>query len=89
MKNTQKKLITILFSTLVLGLSCSFAATKNEKGSRDWLDKKVPSILKNFSFRKLLEKQKSKMEIIVTFLIILELPVSMAQNFQIHQFKKA
>ncbi len=28
---------------------------------------------KNFSFRKLLEKQHSKMEIIVTFLIILEL----------------
>ena len=48
MKNTQKKLITILFSTLVLGLSCGFAATKNEKDSRDWLDKKVPSILKNY-----------------------------------------
>lgn len=28
---------------------------------------------KNFSFRKLLEKQKSKMEVIVTFLVILEL----------------
>ena len=28
---------------------------------------------KNFSFRKLLEKQNSKMEVIVTFLIILEL----------------
>ena len=28
---------------------------------------------KTFSFRKLLEKQKSKMEVIVTFLIILEL----------------
>ena len=28
---------------------------------------------KSFSFRKLLEKQKSKMEVIVTFLIILEL----------------
>ena len=28
---------------------------------------------KNFSFRRLLEKQSSKMEIIVTFLVILEL----------------
>ena len=28
---------------------------------------------KNFSFRELLEKQRSKMEIIVTFLVVLEL----------------
>ena len=48
MKNTQKKLIIILFSTLILSLSCSFAASKNEKKQKKWLDKSVPSIKETY-----------------------------------------
>ena len=47
MKNTRKH-IFILFAILSLILSSSFAATKNEKDSKNWLDKSVPSIKETY-----------------------------------------
>ena len=47
MENTRKH-IFILFAILSLILSCSFAATKKDNNSKNWLDKSVPSIKETY-----------------------------------------